>query len=97
MNKELIYKIFIDDDSKLHLVLPNEDLSMIYRFAKGIYWDSEYSSLHFIEKKEWSYLDWYKHILKVVKENCSLDLYASDETIWENIPTEIRIEITALN
>ena len=62
---------------------------MIYREAAEVHWDNNKLFLYSPKPREWSYFDWYKHILKVA--NCNLLL--TKNTVWTNIPLALKDQI----
>ncbi|TDQ28144.1 hypothetical protein CLV82_2974 [Zeaxanthinibacter enoshimensis] len=66
---------------------------MIYRTATEVHWDPECKCLYSPRPREWTYYDWYKHILEVVENEGNYKLKLTDRTEWNNIPKELKTEI----
>ncbi len=94
MNKEKIIKVEIDNSGKLHLKPELTKFTLIYRTATEIHWDIEKQTLYSPKPREWSYLDWFKNILTIVKNEFSCCLYLTEGTEWVNIPNDLKKEIT---
>ena len=84
MKNDKIIKIGIDDEGKLFVIPKNEKFLYIYREGMEIYWNDENHYLYSPIPKEWSYLDWFKQIIKAVEQQgCILKIV--NDTIWINI------------
>jgi len=92
--KDKIIKIEIDDAGKLHLKPERTKFTLIYRTATEVHWNSESKTLYSLKPREWSYLDWYNHIVNVAKEEYNCEFILSDDTEWVNIPTDLKNKIT---
>lgn len=58
---------------------------MIYREAVEVHWDAKGRYLYSPKPREWSYLDWFRHIVDTAG-----DLVLSPDTRWRNIPDSLR-------
>ena len=96
MKKDKIESIEIDEVGRLLIKPEKERFNLIYRTASEVHWDNNNSVLFSPKPREWSYLDWYKHIIKIAKEECLCGLYLTKETKWINIPREIKSSIENL-
>lgn len=94
IKKDKIAKVEIDYSGKLHLTPEKSQFPLIYRTATEVHWDNIKKTLYSPKPKEWSYLDWFSHIISVAKTECLTELLLSDETDWINIPEELKREIT---
>lgn len=84
MTTEKIKEIRIDDSGRLCIFPENATFSQIFRLANGVNWDNGQRFLYSSPPREWSYVQWYNHIINVAAE-CGYDLVLTDETIWTKI------------
>ena len=61
---------------------------MIYREAVEVHWNGEDRYLYSPKPRDWSYFDWFRHILTTAG-----DLKLDENTRWTNIPKQLRIEV----
>lgn len=88
-----IIEIRIDEGGRLIIKPEKERFDHIYREAAEVHYDSTHLFLYSPRPREWTYFDWYKHIISVVEGgNCKLLL--TDNTAWINIPDELKKQIT---
>jgi hypothetical protein len=97
MRYDKITKIEIDDSGRLLITPETEKFTMIYRSAAEVHWDNQMNSLYSPRPREWSYLDWYKHIISLILTDCNCRLLISESTQWKNIPEELKTDIEELN
>jgi DNA-binding transcriptional regulator/RsmH inhibitor MraZ len=90
MNTDSIAEVAIDDDGRLLVSPSSHSYPMIYREAVEVHWDAVGRFLYSPKPREWSYLDWFKHIIDTAG-----DLVLSADTRWKNIPADLRIEAEA--
>ncbi|WP_339686894.1 hypothetical protein [uncultured Nonlabens sp.] len=93
VSHDTIIQIEIDDSGKLHIKPEYEKFIMIYRTATEVHWNTENNTLYSPTPRDWTYLEWFEQIIKVVKEECSCDLYITEQTEWINIPNQLKKEI----
>jgi len=93
MKSDKIVEIGIDDQGRLYLIPENESFTLIWRSATQVHWDSYKASLYSPRPQEWSYYDWYCHIISVVKDEYGCKLIIATDTKWINIPEQLRNEI----
>ena len=96
MKEDFITSIEIDNEGRLMIKPEKEKFTLIYRTASEVHWDQAKSALFSPKPREWSYLDWYKHIIRIVKEECFCSLILTNKTNWINIPSEIKSQIENL-
>lgn len=96
MKKDFITSIEIDNEGRLMIKPEKEKFTLIYRTASEVHWDQAKSALYSPKPREWSYLDWYKHIIRIVKEECLCGLFLTKKTNWINIPPELKSQIENL-
>jgi hypothetical protein len=65
---------------------------MIYREAVEVHWDSDGRFLYSPKPREWTYFDWFTHILKTADPEAK-ELKITNETKWKSIPVELKKEI----
>ena len=97
MTKDNISEIGIDKLERIYIKPEMKRFTLIYRTATAVHWDNGGFFLYSPKPKEWSYFDWYKHILGVVKTECNCKLILTDKTNWSNIPIELRGKIEGLH
>jgi hypothetical protein len=90
MKTDNIKKISIDSLNRLCIYPEKEVFTLIWRSATEVNWDSEDSFLYSPEPREWSYFDWFKHIIGVVKDDYNCDLLITKDTLWINIPESLK-------
>ena len=94
MKADVIKEIKIDDKDRLCIFPTKERFSQIFTLAKEVNWDDSQLFLYSPRPREWSYFDWYRHIINVASE-CDVTLLLTSDTIWTNIPTLLKNEILA--
>ena len=85
-------EVAIDDSGRLIIKPEHETFPMIYREAVGVYWDQNKRILHSTIPRDWSYLEWYKHIIGLVQEGGVL-LKINEDTMFFNIPGDLEKKI----
>lgn len=93
MKLDNIKEIGIDINERLFIRPETEHFALIYRTATEVHWDNNECFLYSPKPREWTYFDWYKHIIEVVETECNCKLSITKQTIWTNIPAELRKEI----
>jgi hypothetical protein len=96
MKADNITEIKIDDLDRLCIFPEKEEFTLIWRSATEVHWDIENSFLYSPKPMEWSYFDWYRHIVSVAKE-CGCELLLTEDTIWINIPNSLKQQIMLNN
>jgi len=92
MNADTILKIEIDNLDRL-CIYPNiEKFTMIWRSAKEVHWDNK-GFLYSPKPREWTYFDWYRQILGVVKDEYGFSLLLTEKTVFVNIPIVLKEQI----
>lgn len=97
MRYDKITKIEIDDSGRLLITPDTEKFTMIYRSAAEVHWDNNVNALYSPKPREWSYLDWYKHIVSLIATDCNCRLLITESTQWKNIPEDLKTDIEELN
>ena len=93
MQTDNIIEIGIDKLERLYIKPEVEKFTLIYRTATEVHWDNTYHFLYSPKPKDWSYLEWYKYIIKIVETECFCKLNLTKETIWKNIDEKLKTEI----
>jgi len=96
MRFDEIIEIGIDDLERLYVKPKKEKFTLIYRTATEVHWDNEKQFLYSPRPKDWTYLDWYEHILKVVRKEGNCELLINEHTIFNNISNHLKIAIKEL-
>ena len=89
MERDEIIEIGIDNKERLYLKPLSKKFPYIYREAAEVNWDPKGNLLYSPKPREWSYLDWYKHIVDVAASQ-ACELFLSHNTNWINIQDELK-------
>ncbi len=89
-----IFEIGIDEKERLYIKPAKEKFTLIWRTATEVHWDSTGLFLYSPKPREWSYFDWFKHIVFVAENECNCKLILTNETYWTNIPAELKQQIS---
>ena len=92
MKIDNIIEIGIDNMERLYIKPEQTKFTLIYRTATEVHWDNKSLFLYSPEPKNWTYLQWYKHIINVA-EDCNCKLIITEKTKWKNISEELKSEI----
>ena len=92
MKIDNIIEIGIDNMERLYIKPEQTKFTLIYRTATEVHWDNKSLFLYSPKPKDWTYLQWYKHIINVA-EDCNCKLIITEKTKWKNIPEELKSEI----
>jgi hypothetical protein len=94
MRDELIAELTLDDAGRL-LLKPAEssfdDLHMAG--AWGFRWDEPTSSLAIPRPREWSYRDWFEHVVTIIGSEYGVHLKVGPDTQWVAVPSTVRDDI----
>lgn len=93
MRQDKIQEIGIDSKERLYIRPTIEKFTMIYRSAAEVHWDTTGLFLYSPKPREWSYLDWYKHIVSLIQTDCDCQLVLAEETKWINIDENLKEQI----
>jgi hypothetical protein len=93
MKADIIVEIGINDSGQLYIKPQNEQFTMIWRSATEVNWNEKENYLYSPKPGEWSYLDWYKHIVAVVRDECNIQLHISVSTVFVNLNDELKQDI----
>jgi hypothetical protein len=95
MISDQIIEIGIDNLERLYIKPKKVKFTLIYRTATEVHWDNEESFLYSPKPKDWTYIEWYRHIIHVVDVECSCKLIINKETIFTSIDEELKEAILA--
>jgi len=91
-----IKEIRIDNNGHMH-VLPAIEIcgsfDFIWRDASGIRWDTNVASLIAAEPDRWEYFKLFGQILAAVQSEYGWQLSIAPNTLWFNVPNELRQRI----
>lgn len=93
MKTDNILEIGIDDKDRLYIKPEKERFTQIYRTATEVHWDNGNFFLYSPKPREWTYFDWFKHMITVIETECNCKLILTGKTIWTNIPSELKKQI----
>lgn len=88
-----IIEVGIDKNERLFIRPKNERFTLIYRTATEVHWDEKESFLYSPKPREWSYYDWFSHIINVTDKECNSKLVLTHRTIWTNIGNDLKKQI----
>jgi hypothetical protein len=93
MESDNIQEIGIDENSRLFIKPETKKFPLIYRTATEVHWDNNKNVLYSPKPREWTYFDWYRHIVSTLKMECGCKLKITPETLWISIPKTLEEEI----
>jgi len=93
MNIDSISEIGIADKERLYIKPADERFVFIYRTATEVHWDNKRLFLYSPKPREWTYFDWFKHITGITETECNCKLVLTGQTIWINIPDQLKQQI----
>jgi hypothetical protein len=85
-----IREIGIDDQKRLTIKPQKARFPLVYRTATEVHWDDKGLFLYSPKPQQWSYLEWFNHILNVAENECNCRLFLTERTLWSNIPKELK-------
>lgn len=92
MEADTITEIAIDEKERLCIKPSSATYPMIYREAAEVHWDQGGRFLYSPKPREWSYFDWFTHILKIADPEAK-ELRITERTEWRSIPPELKEKI----
>jgi len=93
MKSDNIIEIGIDLKERLFIKPQTKQFDFIYRAAAEVGWDNKEKFLYSPKPREWTYLDWFRQIILVAKDEYGCQLTVTNETKWVNIPEELKTQI----
>ncbi|GJL93328.1 hypothetical protein [Hyphococcus sp.] len=88
-----ISAIEIDKLGSLRIFPKKSSFAFIYRSGREVNWDEETRSLFSAPPREWTYAEWFGHIIDVCKGEYGIELKIDQSTVWRNISDELRASI----
>ena len=88
-----ISEVGIDDKERLYVKPEKQTFEYIWRAAAEVGWDAKEHILFSPKPREWSYLDWYKHIIAIAKDEYGCALLLTQLTKWTNISDDLKYQI----
>lgn len=88
-----VIEVGIDKNERLFIRPKNERFNLIYRTATEVHWDEKELFLYSPKPREWSYFEWYRHIIDVADKECNCKLFLTHRTTWTNIEYELKKQI----
>lgn len=88
-----IVEVGIDKNERLFIRPKRERFSLIYRTATEVHWDEKELFLYSPKPREWSYYDWFRHIIDVADKECNSKLILTYRTTWTNIDNNLKKQI----
>ena len=89
---EVIEKVEILENGQLIVVLASggkASYQYIYREVAEVSWDDNLKAFKSPRPREWSYSDWFNHIITGAQD-CSINLILNNATTWVNIPNNVK-------
>lgn len=98
MRDVLIAAVTMDETGRL-LLRPAETLfdDLHMAGAWGFRWDVPTRSLAIPLPREWSYRDWFDHVVTIIGQQYGVHLKLGPQTQWASVPSTIQKEIQASN
>jgi len=88
-----ITEIGIDNNERLFIRPKSERFTLIYRTATEVHWDEKELFLYSPKPREWSYYEWFRHIIDVADKEFNCSLMLTRRTIWTNIDQGLKKQI----
>ena len=86
-----------DDRGWLRIYPLHARYDLIYRAAAGVDWENKEGFLHAHEPREWTYPQYFAHIVSVVASECGDALKLTPDTQWMGVPDDIRRQIESVS
>jgi hypothetical protein len=93
MKTDNIKQVKIDNLGRLCIYPEKENFNGVWRTATEVHWDEKELCLYSPKPRDWSYIEWYKHIIIVAKDECYCDLLLTKDTLWTDIPGLLKEQI----
>ena len=98
MKTDAIVEIGIDATGQLFVRPATQKFLHIWRDAAEVHWDEKGGFLFSPKPRDWSYFDWYRHIIEVAKNGdgggCILEVNGA--TVRTHIPPALQQQILNL-
>lgn len=92
-NQDAIAAVGIDPDGRLFVKPAMRSFPLIWRSAAEVHWDPDRLHLYSPCPREWSYVDWFMHIVSVVYTDYGVRLRLSDQSVWVAVSDQLKMEI----
>jgi hypothetical protein len=98
MQEELIAEVIMDESGRLLLKPATKLFDTLHMTgAWGFRWDGPTSSIAIPLPREWSYRDWFKHVVTIIGQEYDVHLTVGPQTKWVSVPEAVRAEIQSPN
>jgi hypothetical protein len=97
MNTDYIEAVGINEQGELYIKPTTKHFGLIWRSATQVHWSERGNYLYSPKPREWSYLDWYKHIVTVIANEYNCKLLVTEDTAWNHVNNELRSQIIQFN
>ena len=92
MKRDVVARIEIDSDGRLHVVPASATFPYIWREAMEVHWDADRRSLYAPPPREWSRARWLRQVLDAAREQ-GCELLLTEQTEWSGIELTVRREM----
>jgi len=93
MKTDNIKEVKMDSSGRLCVYPEKEKFTGVWQTATEVHWNEKELCLYSPIPRDWSYFEWYKHIINVIKNECYCDLLLVDGTLWTDIPESLKEQI----
>jgi hypothetical protein len=93
LKSDNIIAIEIDDLGRLRVYLEKEEFFGIWRTATEVHWDERGLFLYTPNRPEWSYLEWFEHIIRIIRDEAFCELFVNAGTKFVNVPESLKNQI----
>jgi hypothetical protein len=97
MDTDDIATIGINEQGQLYIKPCVKQFTLIWRSATKVHWNDRESCLYSPTPTEWSYMDWYEHIVTVIADEYNCKLIVGENTLWLNVNNELKSQIIKFN
>ncbi len=88
-----IAEVGIDPCGSLYVKPDGGTFPMVYRAAMQVSWDAQNERLFSPTPIEWTYRQWFNQIVAAVFDEYGVKLCLSADTVWTDMPGQLRAEI----
>lgn len=92
MKRDIVARIEIDSEGRLHVVPASETFPYIWREAMEVHWDTDRRSLYGPPPRDWSRAQWLRQILDAAREQ-GCELLITEETEWSGVEPAVTAEM----
>lgn len=93
MTTDNIIAVGIDKEGRLFIKPQTKRFTLVWRSATEVHWNDKEAYLYSPKPREWSYFDWYKHMVEVIAKNYNCKLLIVNDADWLNVPDELKSQI----